>query len=176
MVACPKALIDIISVISVVTLHRNLPEQQRPGLTKLWPGSDICCVAVKAVRTVEGRHTREPSCLTSGAKIIFSFDHLLKMENQSGKPPHVGEKPRIILSVQISGNSFQIRSTCPVLGYSETTSKLLWFMVLWFYCLVLLLIYCCVSGHSLFTQVWILSHCCCWEGLYSPVHIDVAHF
>lgn len=138
MVACPKALIDSISVINVVTLHRNLPEQQRPSLTKLWPGSDICCVAVKAVRTVEGRHTREPSCLTSGAKIIFSFDHLLKMENQSRKPPHVGKSQE--LSYQFRSLVTASRLDQPVLSWtilkSLPSSSDLWCydFTVWFYC------------------------------------------
>lgn len=33
--ACPRAVIDIFSVVNVVTLHRKSPEQQRTSLTNL---------------------------------------------------------------------------------------------------------------------------------------------
>lgn len=85
------------------------------------------------------------------------------------------KKPRIILSVQISCNSFQIRSTCPVLDYSNFPAPLIYSVMILLSDFTVDLLFC-VSGNSLLAQVWIFSHCWSLKALYSPVYVDVACF
>lgn len=135
-------VIGIISVIHVVSLYRNLPEQQMTGFTKLWPGSDICCVAVKASGQQRDDTHVSLHVWQIDQKIIFIIFQKWKIKAEIH---HMWRKSQE-LSFQFRSLVTASRLDQPVLSWTilNQTSQLLWFMVLWFYCLILLLIYCSV--------------------------------